>query len=264
MTSELDRALAQPVEFVKLCTSGQLLWESAALLDLVPPDAKTIVVLGISPGLFNKRRDAVGDLAKHPRMGIRLASLDQEVMLAGMSPPPHTGWYSIDNAGFLLARAGTLVRNLATGRHARYVDNWYEGRPPIDAAEWSRQRSNLADAYSRYEDNWTVHRDVLQRGLDRLREKGGARVLLVETPVNPRMTAEAGLARVAELHAKRMSEFAARNGIEYVDLNVTVGYTPDDFNDWGHLSNRDAMIRSANTVARAVQQIMEREGWDPK
>jgi hypothetical protein len=259
LSPALDRALGQPVEFMKLCTSGQLLWESAALLDLVPADTTPVVVLGISPGLFNKRRDGIGDLARHPRMGIRLASLDVETSLAGFEPPPLTGWYSVDNAGFLLARAGTLARNLLTGHHPRYVDNWYAGRPPIDAAEWSRQRSNLANAYSRYEDNWTVHQNVLQRGLDRLRDRSGARVLLVEAPVNPRMTVDAGMQEVAERHSQRMSEFAARNGIVYLDLNRAVGYQPGDFNDWGHLSNRDAMIRSANAVARAVRQIEDRE-----
>lgn len=248
------------VRLVKLCTSRQSLWETLALAEYLPSGARGVVVIGTGPTLFSLDEQELKDLASHPRLGLRSATLDEEFHRRGLPVGARSGIYFFDNAAYLLPRLHVLLGSWARGRPTRYVDSRYVGMAPARPAVWQSVARRVDARMERIDANQEASQRVLVRVLATIRERTDLRVILVESPVNPRFLTEFGRHGLVARHRQRMREFAREQGVDYLVLGEAVQLPPGDFFDWAHLRDRDAIRRCADAVLRSVRALLASPG----
>ena len=137
-----------------------------------------------------------------------------------------------------------------------YLDSAYLAEPDdVGQREWAARGTRVASRYPYVKANWAFNARVLDKLIASLR-RTGLRVVLVETPVNPRFVTQYDVAGVGKWHQDRMRDFASRRGVPYVVLNDVAGLASSDFFDWAHLRNRDA----ARRCARALRVMLAPSG----
>ncbi|BCS31972.1 hypothetical protein TBR22_A11760 [Luteitalea sp. TBR-22] len=241
---------------LKLCTSTQSLWETLALAEHLPARMRGVAAVGVGPSLFSKGPELFGELAAVPRLGLRSAVLDQALESRGHRVGPRTGVYAIDNAAFLVARRQALASRLLGLSPVPYVDSRYTGETkPLTPAAWRKIGARVARRYDVMDANWAGNAVVLTR-IVRTLEARGLRVLLVETPVNPRFEDEFATTATAARHRGRVEALAGDLGVPYLHLVSAARLEPDDFHDWAHLRARHAARRCADELAARVRALL--------
>lgn len=144
---------------VDLTTAGQSFWETAALLDRVPRNAKGVVILDVSATRFQLSSSLIEDLANRAPFGFRSRAFDSEVMRVGLPPRSLHGNYFLDNQSYLIPRIGIAIRNLLMD----VSDNCL-------SAERSRERNDQ---------NFATNLAVLERAIGRLTQQTRLDCLLV-------------------------------------------------------------------------------------
>ncbi len=240
------------VRVVKLCTSRQSLWETLALVENLPAGVRGVAVLGVGPSLFSMGSDDLKDLAHHPRLGIRSTLLDGELRAHAIPVRDRTDNYFIDNAAFLLARLNVLPRNYLRPGRTAYVDSRYVGKGAATAAAWELKGTRVDSRLDHLGENWLQNLQVLERIIELIRSRTSLKIVLVESPINPRFVAQFNREDLIAWHRQGLARFARRQGIPYVVLNQAAVLAPGDFFDWAHLSDPAAIKRSADAVLGAM------------
>jgi hypothetical protein len=233
---------------LKLCTSRQSLWDSIVLAEQLPAGLRGYAIVGVGPSLFSMGDDTLTSLGEQPRLGVRSEAFDRAQEARGAKVGPRTGIYAIDNAPFLLARRARLAAAAIGMRATPYVDSVYQAeRSAVGARGWKTRAERVAERYPSVEQNWAANAALLERLIDLL-QRVGLKVVLVETPVNPRFTRERDADGVGVAHIRRMRAFADRRRLPYVVLNDAARLEESDFFDWAHIRTRDGARRCAEAV----------------
>ncbi|MBB5714321.1 hypothetical protein [Sphingomonas aerophila] len=109
-----------------LSGSGQTIIESVALADMLPPQFRGVVVLGVNPIRLGKANDPESVL--HPRYGVSSPFMAEQARRLGVRPDPITGRFAIDQRAFLHRMWGDLTANPGTLMRAREENprrHWY-------------------------------------------------------------------------------------------------------------------------------------------
>jgi hypothetical protein len=252
LSEGLDSRGFHDVRVVKLCTSRQSLWETLALVENLPAGARGVVVLGVGPSLFSMGSDDLTELAHHPRLGIRSKYLDSEFQAHAIPVRNRSANYFFDNAAFLLARLDVLPRTYLRSKRTAYVDSRYVGKGAATTAAWELKGKRVDSRLAHLRENWLQNLGVLERIINLVRSRTNLKVVLVESPLNPRFVAQFDREALVAWHRQGLARFARTQGIPYVVLDQAAGLSADDFFDWAHLSDPAAIKRSADAVLGAV------------
>jgi hypothetical protein len=95
----------------------------------------------------------------------------------------------------------------------------------------------------------------LRSVVEELRGRTRVDVLFVEAPVSPRFLQEYHHEALFESARRRFREFSRELGADYLDLNSEARLAPDDFYDWAHLRNADAVARCTDLVSARVARM---------
>lgn len=240
---------------LKLCTSRQSLWETLALAEQLDGPLRGHAIVGVGPSLFAMGDEMLTSWARQPRLGVRSDSLDRAQASRGLPLRSRTGVYALDNAPFLLARRRRLVEALFGIPGPPFVDSVYQRAPAqVSDREWNERARRVAARYPEVERHWEANARVLERVIDEL-EGAGLRVILVETPVNPRFAARPDAQGVTSRHRARLSALARGRRVSYVVLNEAARLGETDFVDWAHIRTRDAARRCAEALRPFLQPV---------
>lgn len=249
------RTGVQPVVY-NLSGADQVVWEMAALCEILPTRRDSIVVLEVRPSRFCVGRGQLEELAAAPRLGFASEAFDAEARLAGIEPGGRWGCYFWDNRRFFLPRMKHLVRNLLWGRRVEYVEHRFLGDAPRGWDPEAPQTKHLQARYRRnLEECLCAYTRIVQGQVQRRR----ARVVLLESPTSPRFIAEAYGGEFYEAFQRRMREYARQQGLPYWNPQVAAKLTQDDFRDPRHLRRREAQRRFTAVLAQRLSEVYW--GW---
>lgn len=256
MTQLLHQGSGLPIRFNNLTASALSQHEIVALCDQLGEGYQGVVVIGCSIFRMARDPDERVEWILRPRVGVTSAWLDDEASRMNVERPAPTGWYFIDQAGFLGVRLPYLFRNLVRGpikpRTHSYID-----MDAIDEQQWD-ERVEAVRALFRSPDRPDPG-DIEAMWLrlrDRLRSRGPVEIVLLDAPTNPRFIEQAVGTDVFAAYQSRMASFADEHGLHYWNLNEESRLEPGDFFDWVHLSSTDAQERFTKALANRLNTLI--------
>lgn len=247
-----------------LATDAQTSWEMLALVDRLPPRDGGVLVIGLSPGVFEfgsgeGQWQSLQALIDAPKLGFVSAALDEAARGAGARVPHRTGIHALDNAGFILSRRRELLTNLIRGGKA-YGEPlnayWYANvnRPEF----WQTEIADLPKRAALYAANAPLNLAVLERVVARARAVGARGVVVLESPLNPGWNAVPAAQGFFARYRSDLAALAARTGAVLVRATDEAGLIQSDFVDYeGHLGNAAARDRCMGALARGIGKAIE-------
>jgi hypothetical protein len=250
-----------------LTSSGQSLVESAVLLEMLPAGVEGVIVIGMKLERVPRfdevfRPEAGGRRSLACRLGFRSAFGDRAMRARGVTQPPRTGLYLLDNVAFLWPRGAALVSFLASRSGPRFeAPHWYLETPPLDAAGMAERRERIRDRLARATDA-RVEEDLatLAEAIRAVRARGRVELVLLRSLAHPRYGTDIlGAERDARFTA-RLHAFAAEQEAHVWDMRAGAGLTEADFHDWSHLRTPEAMERCTAVLAARIGALLTHGG----
>ncbi len=243
---------------VHILAAGSLTqWEALPLTDVIGDRIHGVIVLEISP--FNIAMDRADrhDRIARPRLALDSPSFLAEAMLAGEEPPRHTGNYFLDHYAFFATRVDSVLT----------VPAWYSQQTPAlrnwTPSQWNRAESRIASWVKPYAHEAPRNMDVYARMINRLRQRPGIAVALLEGAENPRNETIAGQLIDTQAYARYrqdIGQFAERIGVPYWDIAAMAQLTPDNFADYAHIANSLARRRYIGVLAEYLARLIVEKG----
>lgn len=259
-SDHLSAALAsngtRSAQVFKLTGSNQSLWDSIAMLDAIPPGARGVALIGVTPGSFTVNPERLRASASQGRHAFRSHTYDDELQRMGIAPARRYGIYLFDNLKFFLARSHAIARNIMHGGAPSYSERIVGRATSVPPSRWREVGEYLSTRFRSYDDNRHYGEAALERALARLTTSTGIIPVVVEAPVNPRFVTEFNQLALFQRHAERMRNSAAKHGLRVINLNDLVDMQAADFFDWGHLSNEIIVKRCSQAVAAAIADLL--------
>jgi hypothetical protein len=264
LKQELQDQTLQPITVYKLTAGGLFLWEELCILDNLPQQFQGMVILQMEPAFLSFERERLkGGITRHSRLALYCPAFDEEMQLAGVTPPQWTGNYFIDHYKFFVARLPALLKNLLTGPVPWSDHNAEQWRPPTKL-QWERAVKNLGQWQQSYHAYRTANLGVYARLLQRLRSSGQIKVVLVEILINPRARSlilassdtNSDTKSLYEEYQTDMKRFAQEMNVPYLDMTDTTELHADDFIDHIHLKSSQARKRYSAELARRLTEVL--------
>lgn len=262
--SDLREALIEPAELAALAEEklgrttevvdllmNMLLWEErAALLGRLGADFDGYIVLSVGPQQMSRNTDSLQRLALQPRLGFQSDIFDDECRRAGIPRPRATRVYFLDNALFVLRRAGRLLPGSEVPEQRQYHEFTVHGdHQAIPDPAYARLSCFDPSAFART-------RGVATRLIRRLQDSGKARIVLLEVPwLDSVLESEKSQERSAQkaAYASAIRQLAQETGVRYLDLSADVGWSADDFADYRHIGRVEARRRFSTALLEALE-----------
>ncbi len=254
LSAAVGGASADTFRVYDLCTSGQELSESLALLSAVPDDAPGVRLVGIGPLRLLRTPAEIQDRMDHPNLALPRAMLDGPAAALGATLPTATGALFIDQLQFFVSRPQIPLRYVlgptALRRH-RYLGEtpWTADRMAEVTGELRGRAISGAEVG---EKSLVLMADVLGR----LTAGGRRTVVVLEPPQSPQ--AAPALADIDTTWRPKMQAVAARAGALYWNLDAEAGLTTADFHDYTHLGRREAMERYQRALAARLAPYLRK------
>ncbi len=96
----------------------------------------------------------------------------------------------------------------------------------------------------------------LAQFISNMKSCGGLQIVLVDTPINPKVFEAAAAQATLARYNDRMVAFANAQGVRFINLYQEVSYGPRDFVDYAHLRRRDAMARTTAYLADTAAELL--------
>lgn len=236
--------------------------EQVALAEHASRGFEGVILFGVNPlrlALTEKQLEEVFEMS---RLGFTSELFDEAAEFAKLKVPLRTGVYAWDHRRFLLARVGRFLPNLLTGGHE--LPN-HPGTVRHRQNKKERKRFlNVMRIYcQRYKANARRNLESVERLLDHVSSER-RRVVLFEAPVDPGAFRDGFIKRTYAWHHERMSRFARRQGVLYVNVNERAKLEESDFFDWVHIRLDGARERYTRVIVEAVTPVLRelRQGRD--
>lgn len=239
-----------------LSGSGQTIIESVALADMLPPNFRGVVVLGVNPIRLGKANDPESVL--HPRYGVSSPFMAEQARRLGARPDPITGRFAIDQRAFLLRMWGDLTANPGTLMRAREESprrHWYYDKKPLPEGILRQNFQLTSRDLAGYDRVARDNMEALAGLIARLRSRNIS-IVLLEAPVSPRFVREGIGPAAYQHHLGTMRAFTAREGVPYLNNNADADLRAQDFFDWGHLRNPAVTDRLTRRLVAQIQPML--------
>lgn len=243
--------LGKPFDVHQLSAAGLTHWEASAIADCIAEHIHGVVVLEVSPVKMAFPMWRFEELVREPRLALDSKAFDEEVRLAGVEAPRHTGNFFLDHYGFFSARP-SAVFNLLRGPIAVDLHQAKTWRA-FTEREWDSALDVLWRRIGRYPENGQRNFEVMGRIIERLRKAGDIQVALLESVRNPRadkiMRDSEESRKVLETYEKDVRAFAESWKVPYLDITAEAELAPDEFIDTGHIRDMEAAKRYTRVLA---------------
>lgn len=243
------------VSIIDLTASGETIVEAVGLADAIPDDFRGIVIFGVNCIRMSRTPERAN--FTNPRFGNYSATLKDEAVRLGLPIEPDTGFYAVDQRAFLLRLWGDLREKpkwlLRVGRKPKR--HLYRNKQRSEAELVKGMGPASAKVLTRAATAYRTNFDIIGRMIKRL-EKNGVKVVLLESPINPRFVAEALGTDQYRDYLALMRSFANSSGATFLDLNAEAELQPSDFYDHGHLRAAAATDRFTRLLIGHVRPMI--------
>jgi len=247
------------VEVALLASPAQLTWQARAIVEQLPADRPTIVLLSMGPIRLIAGHDRLEKLARDGEFGFRSLKLDEEARGAGIAPAPRIGVHALDNAPFYLNRLGALTINLVKGSAPTQKRGHYFVWRGRDGRFLEQAPQAVARFRANYETNAEEQLAVLRRLAEDVAARGW-KLVLFESPLHPRFIDEyLGKAMMSAVRT-RMMAFAQAQDLPYLALPEAARLGAEDYADINHLASAEAQQRMREALARSLTPILAELG----
>jgi hypothetical protein len=252
MEDALTASLQEPVNFFRIPSGWQSLWETVAVVDYLPEHFHGVIVVGVDPGRMGRPRELLARWIKTPLLAIDSPHFREEIELAGLQPPRRTGVFLLDHAKFFAARKYTPLRLLggpiqAETHFTHLVSPWPEEK-------WRRvETRELPEWVGNFAKHGAQNLDILRRLIQRERAAGN-RLVLLETPLHPR--AERACGQSYQDYLQAMREFAQQQDVPFWRLDEEAQIKEDDFTDFVHLCTYTSQLRYQTVLMNKLEPIL--------
>jgi hypothetical protein len=256
----LRSEMAPDVEVREFATARQTLWESAAIIEMIPRGTAGALILEVGPSRFTRTADDLDSLYRRPRLGFRSALLDRAARRAGFRPPPLTGIYALDNRLFIAPRLPTALRNVIKDRLGLPLPT-YRYRYPNRVAEadlWNEIATRVSDRFVDYQKLMRSNLPVLDSLIALVRARTRMTVVVLEHPMNPRFVRDWLGPSLYRYHRSQLRRFAATRGVAYLELQPALDFAESDFYDWAHLKTAAIARRFTQALADTLPAVTAR------
>ncbi len=237
------------VEVVGLCSGGQPIAISHGILEHVPDDLRGVVLLGVGIRQFSTPARVDALLGQEPRLGLRAEAIDAAIRDAGAVPRNRAGLYAWDNRTFIVPRLMTgLPRNLFH-RSEPFIAMPRRGRKPHGERRYAETLDRMRDWLAGYADNADRTAQQLDHVAAHLAARDGLTLVMIESPINPALLQEPGIAARSDDCRKRLDAIAARHGAPFLRMHETAALLESDFLDATHLRTPESSARYTERVA---------------
>ena len=193
------------------------------------------VVVAIGFGLQRLRwtPELTLSFAKARRIGLRSSWEDDEVRALGGTPAPRTGFYPLDNLGFVLINGSEALLRLVLHRPATRIVDQYALGSRLAPSETMRSEigSGIRDNFAAL-DRYLAQVDRLAAALA---TRPNVDLVLIEDPLSPALIADQKLEAIHDRFSRAMANFAASRDIGYWPVNTEAQLTAADFFDDLHV-----------------------------
>lgn len=257
---DLDEAIRAAsgveVEAELLCTGRQNYLENTAIIEEILSDRPMVIVLGVAPGRFSWRPEAIAQSHLSPRLGFRSVATDREAPALGLEPYESKGNYFLDNADFLLPRMKFVLTHALLQNPVSIEENRYTGRQQLPA-QFEDRSAAVAKRFGEYEANFDFNADLLRRLVDRVRSFPNAKIVFVEEAINPVILGQYLEVDAYERYLARMAGLAEELQVPYWQISREAEVTEAEFFDWAHINNLDARERMRTILANNLAEFIQ-------
>lgn len=243
------------VEAELLCTGRQNYLENTAIIEEILSDRPMVIVLGVAPGRFSWRPEAIAQSHLSPRLGFRSEATDREAPALGLEPYDSRGNYFLDNADFLLPRMKFVMTHALLQNPATIEENRYTGRTQLPA-QFEDRSSAVAKRFGEYEANFEFNAGLLRRLVERVRSFPNAEIVFVEEAINPVILGEYIEPGAYDAYLERMEALARELQVPYWRISQEAEVTEDEFFDWAHINSLDARERMRTILANNLVEYV--------
>lgn len=257
LTQRLSARLKIPMAVNKLTSRGVIISDLLQFIDQIPINYKGIVLLCIS---LERYKHPQKSMARFP---LTSTLYNTELRKAGISPPPKTGIFLLDNYRFFCSRSGILVKSLIFGpiQPVTYF------KADVKLSELSNKKrtrisnnaKHLPQLYQKYS---ARNYQTLSLIISKLQENN-IQVVYLHPPRNIEFLQpiyeSINQGDYLQTLRTEIAEFAAISGITYWNLNDANVFRHDDFRDYSHFTNMKARIRYSEMLLDKLSHLIQTE-----
>ncbi len=234
-----------------LASWGQSLEGSLSIVERLPERFEGVVLLGLTPSSM-----ALGPGVR-PGMLAEARELGDPGSL-GMAFERESGNYFWANRHFFLPRMTHLARNLANGPVSPDVHPFLRRKRPMPPGVFDDVAPRLRERIETdYETNVAACLRTIEAIIAELKERGAVEVVLFESPLSPRATAEVYGEAFLDRHRSRLAAFARANDAHYWNPQREAALAQEDFYDLNHLYRWPAMRRFTRVLGLRTGDLLD-------
>jgi hypothetical protein len=191
---------------------------------------------------------------------MRLEIIDEMARDQGLEVPLRVGNYALDNVRFFAPRIKFLAYRGVTRRPLVYRQHWYLNRPQQAGKGWLDFNTKVAGRLAGYDENVSHNLSLFGKLISDIRERTRLKIVLVEHPINPKFVREFMSPDLVQRYSAHMSSLAVRLDLPVIDMVDAARLEEEEFYDWCHLRDRDAIARCAAAVADETIPLLIKGG----
>jgi hypothetical protein len=252
MAQALTESMGVPVDFFRVPSGWQSLWETVAVVDHLPAGFRGVIVVGIDPGRMGRPRELLQWWLETPLLAIDSPHFREEIRLAGLEPPRRTGIFLLDHARFFSARKNIPLR--LVGGPIEPVTHFTHLLDPWSEERWQQVEAGELDEWmAGFTSNGQANMAIVQRLIEREHRRGN-QVVLLETPLHPRARRACGQAY--DDYLLEMQQFAQQQAVPFWRLDDEAQITEEDFMDFVHLSTHTSQLRFQTVLMNKLEPVL--------
>ena len=250
MEQALTDALGQPAPVHSLAAKGMNFIEAAGVMDYIGEGFNGIVVIQMDMFHLSQTPHQQAILLDAPRLAIDTPVYDEELSRVAGRRPWRTGVYLLDHWKFYAYRLNEhAVKNILLGPTPLPL-----GRRPMSAEQWRTADHNVRAFAKEHLSQRDRNASIINRMVQRLRDRGRVEIVILETPTNPRRRRLIS-DELFEDHQRHLKDWIASQGLHYWDLQDEAALEAEDFYDYVHVSSPQGQRRFSEALAGRVSEL---------
>jgi hypothetical protein len=254
----LQDKMKQPITVYNLSAGGLFILDQVCMLDKIRNRFKGITVLQIVRGHRHQGKRFLKEyITKHSRLALYCPKIDEEMRLAGISPPQWRGNYFLDFYKFFVARLPALLKNLVTGAVQWSPQKAHKWRPPTQK-QWETAINLLVERQKTFHENREANFEVYRRLIKYLRDSDIETAFLkgIRNPAANATFAKPEVAKIDQEYQSSVIKFTQKMKIPYWDLAKFANLKSEDFIDHVHLAKDKARRRYTALLATRIINML--------
>jgi hypothetical protein len=218
------------------------------------------VVIAVGSGLLRQSWTAASMLRHEqaPRLGLRSAWADAEVVRLGGTPRPRRGFYPVDNYRFVAANGSEALMRLLLRQPAHRRIDAFAPAKPLPPEKRARQHVGNRIRVG-LKDN-SAFLAVLRSLHEHVRQRPEVRIVQIEEPVSPGLLKQEQLESALVSTTAALTAFGTAEDMPYLPIIADAAVPDSAYHDDLHIAGREAQAAIRKAFAARLAGLIK-QGW---